>query len=106
MWSRFLAITRNGYNFQGPETDRGAPGALSHPMLRPRDDLVLRGAVELHEVRAESRHPYDQACVGLGIVLRSPQCLRVDHVHLELLPIESHEACEVRAFMFSPMAQL
>jgi hypothetical protein len=31
--------------------------------------------------------------VGLGIVLRSPQCLRVDHVHLELLPIESHEAC-------------
>lgn len=49
-------------------------------------DFVLQRFAEIAEIDAVAGNPHDQITILFGMRLCIPQCLRIDHVKLDMMP--------------------
>jgi hypothetical protein len=57
-------------------------------MRRAGDNLILQRLAQVAEIVAVTGHAHDQAAVLFRVFLRGPQRFGIDHVELDMMPVQ------------------
>ena len=66
------------------------------------DDLILQRLAQIAEMIAVSGDPDDQICMLLRVQLRIDQCLSVDHIELNVVPVHIEICPDQIGHLFQP----